>query len=135
MGTTARFGVQLTATLVGTLVVLLVPACAVYGWDGLQSAIAAVGLCLVVGWATLLLSQRLAAGGKELAALFVGMGLRMVLVLAAALVICYSRPDIRESGFLWWLAVAYLVTLVIETRQLLSVSGANSSVGKAVSAF
>jgi hypothetical protein len=125
---------QLTGILAATLVLLLGPAYALYGGIGIQSAVWAVGLCLAVGWVILLASQRLAAGGKELAALFVGMGLRMVLVLAAALAICYSRSDIRESGFLWWLAVSYLVTLTIETRQLLDLSGANPSIGKAVSA-
>ncbi len=123
---------QLTAILAATLVLLFAPAYALYGNSGIESAVWAIGLCLAVGWVILLVSQRLATAGKVLAALLVGMGLRMVLVLAAALAICYSRPDILESGFLWWLAVAYLVTLIIETRQLLDVSGANPSIGKSV---
>lgn len=130
---TARYGVQLTAILAATLLLLLAPAYALYGTVGVQSAIWAVGLCLLVGWTILHVSQRLSAAGMDLAATFAAMGLRMGLVLAVALAICYSRPDIREGGFLWWLAVAYLATLAIETRQLLDTSGSKSSVGKAVS--
>lgn len=132
--TTAKYGIQLTAILLATLVLLLAPAYALYGNIGIQSATWAVGLCLLVGWVILHVSQRLSAAGMDLAALFVGMGFRMVLVLAVALPICYFRPHVRESGFLWWLAVAYLVTLFVETRQLLQISGSNPSIEKAISA-
>jgi hypothetical protein len=125
---------QLTVILAATLVLLLVPAYALYGIVGIQSAACAVGLCLAVGWIILRLGQRLSEVGMDLAALFVGMGLRMLLVLAVAVPICYFRPHVFESGFLWWLAVAYLVTLFVETRQLLRISGSSPSIEKAVSA-
>ncbi|MBL8848788.1 MAG: hypothetical protein JNG89_03860 [Planctomycetaceae bacterium] len=96
------------------------PAWLIADRGGLEGLTYALLLCLAPG--VIALRYVAADGGpnQALAALVVGMGLRMAFVLAGTLVLRFLRPDLGPSAFHVWVIVGYLVTLAVETRLLLA---------------
>lgn len=114
---------RLAGATVVIALILLWPAWGMYGALG-ASAVALSGLiCLVAGWVCLCVCEWSAAQGRDVQGILAGIGVRMALVLGAALAVCLQSPALRESGFLWWLTAFYLAALVVETRLLLGGGG------------
>ncbi len=83
---------------------------------GLEGLTYAAALCLVPGLVVLLIGSQLQAADSQLLVVVLGgMLLRMLFVLAGALVIQSWRADLQLREFYVWLIVFYLVTLLIET--------------------
>jgi hypothetical protein len=127
MGRPAQFLGTLAAAL-GLVAACLAPlASRRFGGDGL----AAVGLiaiaCFVPGVVLAMVAGRVTGSQRSLFLLLVGTGLRVGLVLAAALVVVQLRPALKSTEFYLGLAVLYCVALAIETRQLLAEVGPSSS--------
>jgi hypothetical protein len=82
----------------------------------LHTAVAAL-LCLVPTAATLLWCELVLGGSPEqqLAAVMGGTAIRMVFVVAAAMVLYFNFEDFHSGGFWIWVVVFYLATLVLET--------------------
>jgi hypothetical protein len=97
------------------------PAFIVGGGAGLQALTLAALVCFLPGWLVLARFGRLSAE-RPVSGLVVGMGLRLLVVLAAALVICFERPDLRAAAFIVWLIPCYLVALAVETREFVAVT-------------
>lgn len=95
------------------------PAWLLAGARGLEGLTYATLLCAVPGAATLWLASGRRGGQQLLAGVVIGMGLRMGLVLAGALVLRSARPDLGLWEFHAWLILAYLVTLAAETQLVL----------------
>lgn len=87
---------------------------------GIEAVLWATLICLVPGWAVLLLSHGARLGGNDVQVVLLGMGLRMLTAVAGALGICVTWPEYLHGGFLWWLAILYLAALAVETRLLLN---------------
>ena len=81
----------------------------------LHSAVAAL-LCLVPTAATLVWCDLVLGGSpeKQLAAVFGGTGIRMVVVVGVALVLYQSREEFHLGRFWVWIVVFYLATLTLE---------------------
>jgi hypothetical protein len=105
------------ATLIVALV-LFAPAWRLYRGTGIEAVVWAGLLCLLPGWAVVWLNHWAAVQGRDVLGVLLGMGLRLAVALGGALAVIELWPDLRASGFLYWLAAFYLVTLVVETRLL-----------------
>jgi hypothetical protein len=111
----SKFGWVTGATLLVALL-LLAPAWRLYRGTGIEAVVWAGLLCLVPGWLVVLVHHWAASGKRDVLGALLGMGLRMAAALSGALLVTELWPELRRSGFLWWLSAFYLVALVIETR-------------------
>lgn len=85
------------------------------GATALTAAAMAAGLCLAGAAAALVITDRLRGPNTALAALCIGMTLRMGLPLVAGAIIhCHGGP-LAHAGLLWYLLVFYPTTLVVGT--------------------
>ena len=89
-------------------------------------------LCLAPGLAVAVLSQWASAERRDVTGVLLGMGVRMATALLGALAVCEYRPDLRHSGFLWWLSAFYLVMLAVETRLVIPGAGSHVPQGTAL---
>ena len=83
-------------------------------WIGFFAAAVAGGVCLLAGWAALVLSEPLRRPREVLALVFVGMMVRMGIPLSAALAAFFFGGPLADAGFLYYLVVFYPVTLAGE---------------------
>src|SRR6266480_4905920 len=84
-------------------------------WGLVHSAVAAA-ICLLPTVATLLWCDRVLGNSPEmqLAAVFGGTGVRMAVVVGAALALYSSLEEFRLGRFWVWIVVFYLVSLTLE---------------------
>lgn len=82
---------------------------------GLFAGAAAAGVCLLAGWAALVLSEPLRRPQNMLALVLMGMLIRMGIPLVAALTVYFVGGPLANAGFLYYLVVFYPVTLTAET--------------------
>jgi len=125
-------GGRLAMLTTGMLVVGLILgaiALGVAGWLGVEGVAYSVGLCLVPGWLTLLLSELLRVRSLSPYVVLVGGALRMLFVLVGLLVVSTLRPDLGFRQFTVWLLVSYLVALAIETGVILVPAKNDTAVG------
>src|SRR5690606_11625401 len=94
------------------------PAAFWQGARGVEGLSWATLICLLPGLFVVARTVRLGEQ-NPLAGLVVGMGLRLIAVVVAAVVLCSLRPDLRGETFILWLVPSYLAALVVETRLLL----------------
>lgn len=107
------------ALVLGAIWLLLVGPVALWqGLLGVEGLSWAAGICLLPG---LLVVTRVAGLGEQnpLAAVMIGVGLRLMAAVASALLLCSLRPDLRGEMFIVWLVPFYLAALAVETRLLL----------------
>lgn len=97
-------------------VLLVGPAWALAGADGVEGLSYAALLCTIPGCLIFLATLMPGAGGKQSPWVFLGgMSLRLVFVLVGTLIINSVRPGLGLREFLVWLGVYYMVTLAVET--------------------
>jgi hypothetical protein len=85
------------------------------GFIALAAAALAAGLCLTGAAAALLVADRLRGPGGALAALWLGMALRMGVPFGAGVTIHLHGGPLAQAGLLWYLLVFYPITLVVGT--------------------
>lgn len=100
--------------------VLLYPAFALGGSDGVEGLTLAAVLCLLPGWLVLAIGSRWGTDSSQAPLLVIGGSvLRMLFVLGGMLVVQGVREDLQFHEFVLWLLVFYLGMLAVETRLLL----------------
>jgi hypothetical protein len=85
------------------------------GSVALTAASLAGGLCLAGAAAALMIADRLQGPAGALAALWLGMVLRMGMPFAAGAIIHLHGGPLAQAGVLWYLLVFYPITLVVGT--------------------
>jgi hypothetical protein len=114
-GTAGSRIVVFTACVVAMWVLAAGPAYYLAGrWGLLGSGVAAV-LCMVPGWITLYVSQRLSGSSAALFAALGGMALRLVFVLGFGAGAYLAIDGFTSRSLLVWLVVFYGMTLALET--------------------
>lgn len=101
-----------------------------FGTAGWQSAGLAVGVCLCASLLALLVTSLVAPPNRPASHVLVGMLIRMSLPLLACLMVTEQNGELARAGFAWFLIVAFLWGLLLET--LFSVSLLNSTVAESV---
>ena len=96
----------------GVAVVLGRPWQVVEGWWAVSLA---GGLCLAGATVALAIQVCWAEPSQALAALGLGMLVRMTVPLGGGLAIALSSPALHKAGLMYYLAAFYLVTLAMET--------------------
>jgi hypothetical protein len=121
MQTALRSAGVLTAVTAGMWLALAGPTVAVAGPDALEGLTYAALLCLVPGWLVYALAVGPAAphSNRHVFAVLAGTLVRLFVVLGGVLVIRAARPQIGLREFLGYLAIFYVVALIVETRTLL----------------
>ncbi len=96
--------------------VICYPAYLLWGESAMAFSAVAALLCVVPTAATLIWSQRALKGTPEqqLLAVLGGTGVRMICVIAAAMVLYHSISFFHHQGFWIWVIVFYLLTLSLE---------------------
>lgn len=113
---------RLIAATLMAWIILVWPARLLWGADVPARSLAACLLCLVPAALTLAWAVA-AAGGKpeqQLAVVLGGMLVRMVMVLAGALVLFFQVPILHDAGFWMWVLGFYLLTLALEIALVLA---------------
>jgi hypothetical protein len=96
--------------------ILAVPAVVHLGGSmGLLAAALAAGLCLAGAVAALVIGDRLRGPSGALAALWLGIILRMGVPLMGGTMIHLHGGPLAQAGLLWYLLVFYPITLVVGT--------------------
>jgi hypothetical protein len=113
-------GVALRLAVLGTVVLAawgLAAPVAVHlgGLTGLAAATIAAGLCLAGAAAALAIAGSLQGPSGVLAALWLGMLLRMGVPFGAGLAIHLHGGPLAQAGLLWYLLVFYPITLIVGT--------------------
>jgi hypothetical protein len=85
------------------------------GFDAFLAATLAAGLCLAGAAAALIIGDQLRGPGGVLAALWLGLFLRLGVPFAAGVTIHLHGGPLADAGFLWYIVVFYPITLVIGT--------------------
>lgn len=85
------------------------------GVMAVTAAALAAGLCLLGAGSALFIGDRLRGPHIALAALLLGMILRMGLPLTAGLIIHLHGGPLAQAGLLWYLVVFYPITLTVGT--------------------
>lgn len=105
-----------TLATLGLWILLLAPAWLLAGPSGLEGLSYATALCIVPGWLIFWMSSLSGLAQTQLAMVVLGgSALRLLFVLAGTLVIHSFRPGLGFRGFLLWILVFYLATLLVET--------------------
>ena len=82
---------------------------------GLLASGLAVAVCLLAGWLALMVTTLLAPPQSPVAHVGVGMAVRMSLPLAVCLLIVRRPGGLNDAGFAWYLIIAFLLGLLLET--------------------
>ena len=85
------------------------------GGMAVTAAALAAGLCLLGAGSALFIGDRLRGTHAALAALLLGMILRMGLPLTAGVIIHIHGGPLAQAGLLWYLVVFYSITLTLGT--------------------
>lgn len=75
----------------------------------------AVAVCLFAGWLALVITSLLAPPQNPVAHVGVGMAIRMTLPLIVCLMVVRRAGDLKDAGFAWYLIIAFLLGLLLET--------------------
>lgn len=121
---------RLTLWLAAVWLLFVGPAAIWGGGRSVEGLTYAALVCLVPGAVVVTRCVDLGSG-RPLAGMVVSMGLRLALVVVAAVGVCYLRPDLRGETFVVWLVPCYLVSLAVETRIVLGEQAGWSSVSAA----
>lgn len=105
---------QLGAMAVAWVVVAAI-AQAVGGPAGFGAASLAAGICLASGIAAFGLSGLVRGPSLALAAVVLGMLVRMGVPLGLGGILHWQSAALAEAGLLWYVAAFYVVTLVVDT--------------------
>lgn len=89
-----------------------------HGLSGFELTGYAFAACLLPGWLAFVVPAVYRAPAAPLAAIVVGMTLRMACCGAGLLLVSRLRPDLGPKPFVWWLIVFYLASLAVETYLL-----------------
>jgi hypothetical protein len=109
-----RLGVLVLAVLV--VYALAAPVAIQWGgFQGLAAAAVAAGLCLAGAAAAIAITGRLRGPTAALAALWLGMALRMGIPLVAGLAIHLHGGLLAQAGLLWYLLLFYPIALTVGT--------------------
>jgi hypothetical protein len=114
LGSWGRVGLVLAGILLAWLVCAAV-AFEVYEWPGVVAASVAAVVSAVCGAVSQAIVDRMHAQGQALAAVGVGMALRMGVPLSLGLFWQMRESPLAQAGVIYYLLVYYLATLAIET--------------------
>lgn len=84
------------------------------GWRGLPEAVASVLVCLVPGWLVISAGGLLRLRDLSVLVVLLGMGLRMIFVLAGLIAVPAFFPGLSQQVFAGWLVLDYLIALGLE---------------------
>lgn len=100
------------------------PARWLWGAEVMAQSLTGCLLCLAPAVLTLAWAQRVLGGKPEeqLAAVFGGMLLRMVVVLAGGIALFFAVPVLHSAAFWMWILGFYLLTLILEIALILTAS-------------
>lgn len=104
--------------VLGMVLSCVVEAMAAYWWIGalgVEGVVYSSLFCLVPGCITILIVGVTREGGLAAYSILVGIGLRVIFVIAGLLAIKAFRHDLGFREFVVWLIVNYLVALALET--------------------
>lgn len=112
------------AVFVALLLIALLPVGAVayslYGTLGLTAAAVAWAICVGSGLAALIISLLLRDTPLVLYQVLFGFALRMGIPLALCMVMVTQGSPLVDAGFIFYILVFYMVTLLIDTALLLA---------------
>jgi hypothetical protein len=94
------------------------------GVEGLQAVLLSAVACFIPGVVLTAVGGKVTGSQRSLFLLLIGAGLRVGMVLTAALLLVEWRPALKSIEFFLGLAVLYGAALVVETRALLEVAAA-----------
>ena len=112
-------GLCLTVVLFAAVVLLALPAYGISGLDGMFGLMLAALVCLIPGWLVFAIHSRYGTAAPT-AALLGGMLGRMFVTLIGAISIMETWPELGMLSFGLWLGVFYMLSLLIETKLLLT---------------
>lgn len=93
-------------------------SCGLHGFSGVELTGFSLVICLIPGWLALIVPAVYRAPAAALAAVVVGMVLRLAFCGVGIAVVSWLRPDLGPKPFVWWLVGFYLVSLGAETYLL-----------------
>jgi hypothetical protein len=96
------------------------------GFGGFEGVWYSDVLCLLPGCITILIVSATQRTGLAAYTVLVGIGLRVIFVVAGLLVFKSVRPDLGFREFVVWLLVNYLVALALETWVVVRLSRESS---------
>lgn len=113
---------RLIAATLTTWIVLVWPACLLWGAEVAVPSLSACLLCLFPSMLTLAWAVSCVGGKAEqqVAAVLGGMLVRMVVVLAGALILFFNVPILHAVNFWIWVLVFYLLSLALEMALVLA---------------
>lgn len=114
-----RRGLILTAVVAVAVLVLAFPAFVLSGRAGLVGVILAALLCLTPGWLVFAIHSRYGTAAPVAAFLFGTFG-RLLITLGGAIAMMESFPELGMKSFGLWLGIFYILTLVVETKLILT---------------
>jgi len=95
-----------------------VAAWAAAGVAGAEGAAWALGLCVIPGYAVLVLEPRMRTPKQLLTLVLIGTGIRVAVAAIGAVALLALRPTLPREPFLFSLLVLYLASLAWETKLL-----------------
>lgn len=98
------------------------------GLPGVEGVGYSVLLCLVPGWLTIFVANRLRSSPVAAFAVLLGAGLRMIFVLTGLFAVRLLRPELGLAEFAIWLVVAYSAALGLETWIVVASESSGSTV-------
>ena len=117
--------VVLSAVMFAAFVLASPVAVLTAGRLGLLSCALAAAVCWAAGKSALVVGYAFQSTPLALYGLLVGMSLRMILPLAAAVLVVFNRP-LLDAGMIYYLIVFYMIMLVVDVVLLLPPAGASA---------
>lgn len=109
---------RLTAIMLAFWVLAGAISCGLHGFSGVELTGYALVVCLIPGWLAFIVPAVYRAPAAALAAVVVGMIVRLAFCGAGLWIVSRLRPDLGPRPFAWWLVVFYLASLTAETYLL-----------------
>ena len=94
---------------------LAMPLAIWLGGDSVSALLAATGVCITPGLASLAISHYFSANGQHLPGMLLAMGCRLLPPLVVCLWLALNKSAVQGQVFAGFLIVAYLVSLAVET--------------------
>jgi hypothetical protein len=98
------------------------PAHYYFGTAGIKATAVSAVSCLLAGWVTFWITNRLKQPRMQAFAVLIGTGIRGIFALAGAIVMD-GLLDLPHQNYLIWLGLFYLFSLALETALLMKPPG------------